>query len=48
VLAAVPIAFGIIGATLLPQPWSIASAIGGLAIYIGIQRYAVPLEGRDK
>ena len=47
VLAAVPIALGIVGATRLPLPWSIASAIGGVVFYIGTQRYAVPLVGRD-
>ena len=47
VAAAVPIAMGIVGATWLPLPSSIASAIGGVALYIGIQRYAVPLVGRE-
>ena len=47
VAAAVPIALGLVGATRLPLPWSVASAIGSVAIYIGLQRYAVPLVGRD-
>jgi hypothetical protein len=47
ITAAVPVALGIIAAVRLPVPWSIAGAVGGALGYVAIQRYLVPLLGRD-
>jgi hypothetical protein len=47
VASAVPIALGLVGAARLPLPWSVASLIGGLVAYVVLQRYAVPVVGRD-
>ena len=45
--AAVPVALGIVVAVKLAVPWSIAGAVGGLVAYVGIQRFVVPVVGRD-
>ena len=45
--AAAPVALGIVAAIKLAVPWSVAGAIGGLVAYVGIQRFIVPLVGRD-
>ena len=45
--AAVPVALGIVAAIKLAVPWSIAGAIGGLVAYVTIQRFVVPVVGRD-
>ena len=47
IAAAVPVALGIVAAIKLALPWSIAGAIGGLVAYVGIQRFVVPVVGRD-
>jgi len=45
--AAAPVALGIVAIIRLAVPWSIAGAVGGLVAYIGIQRFVVPVVGRD-
>ena len=45
--AAAPVALGIVAAIKLAVPWSVAGAIGGLVAYVGIQRFVVPVVGRD-
>ena len=45
--AAVPVALGIVAAVKLAVPWSFAGAVGGLIAYVGIQRFVVPVVGRD-
>ena len=45
--AAAPVALSIIAAIKLAVPWSIAGAVGGLIAYVGIQRFVVPVVGRD-
>jgi hypothetical protein len=47
VAAAIPIALGIVGAVRLHMPWSWAAAVGGVVSYVLLQRYVVPLVGRD-
>jgi hypothetical protein len=47
VAAAIPIALGIVAAVRWPLPWSVAGLVAGLMLYVAIQRYAVPLVGRD-
>jgi hypothetical protein len=45
--AAAPVALGIVAAIKLAVPWSIAGAVGGLVAYVAIQRFVVPVVGRD-
>ena len=47
ICAAAPVALGIVASIKLAVPWSIAGAIGGLVAYVGIQRFIVPVVGRD-
>ena len=47
IAAAAPIALGIVAAIKLAVPWSIAGAVGGLVAYVGLQRFVVPVVGRD-
>jgi hypothetical protein len=48
VLAATPIALGIVAAVRLDAPWSIAGALGGVLAYVALQRWVVPLVGREQ
>ena len=45
--AAAPVALGIVAGIKLAVPWSIAGAVGGLIAYVAIQRFVVPVVGRD-
>jgi len=45
--AAAPVALGIVAAIKLSVPWSITGAVVGLVAYVGIQRFVVPIVGRD-
>jgi len=45
--AAVPVALGIVAAIKLAFPWGIAGAVAGLVAYVGIQRFVVPVVGRE-
>ena len=47
IAAATPVALGIVAAVRLSQPWSAAGLVGGLAAYVAIQWYLVPVVGRD-
>ena len=47
VAAAAPIALGIVGAVKLPTPWSVASFVGGLVVYLVLQQFVVPVVGRQ-
>jgi hypothetical protein len=47
IVAAAPVALGIVAAIKLAVPWSIAGAVGGLVAYVAIQRFIVPVVGRD-
>jgi len=47
VVAAVPIALGVVGAVRLSAPWSIVSLAVGILAYVVLQQFVVPLVGRD-
>ena len=47
VVAAVPVALGILGAVRLSAPWSIGSFVAGIVAYIALQHFVVPVVGRD-
>ena len=47
VIAATPIALGIVAAVRLDAPWSIAGAISGALAYVALQHWVVPLVGRE-
>lgn len=43
IAAAIPLAGGIIGLIRLPLPWSLAAALAAFLVYVGLQRFVVPL-----
>ena len=47
IAAAIPVALGIVAAIRLSVPWSIAALVVGVLGYVAIQRYFVPVVGRD-
>jgi len=47
IAAAVPVALGIVAAIKLAVPWSIVGGVGGWILYVAIQRFVVPVVGRD-
>jgi DNA-directed RNA polymerase subunit RPC12/RpoP len=48
VIAATPIALGIVAAVRFEAPWSIVGPIAGVIAYISLQRWVVPLVGREE
>jgi hypothetical protein len=48
VIAAVPIALGIVAAVSLSGPTSYAGLLAGFVAYFALQRYAVPVIPRDQ
>ncbi len=47
VAAAIPVAFGIIAAIRIPLPWNVVGGLSGLIAYGVLQRWVVPLVGRE-
>jgi hypothetical protein len=47
VAAAAPVALGIVAAIELHLPWNIVGASAGVAAYVAIQIWLVPVVGRD-
>jgi hypothetical protein len=47
VACAVPLALAIVAAVRLPAPVGIACAVSGVASYFALQRWVVPLQGRE-
>jgi hypothetical protein len=47
IAAAIPFAFGMVGALRLSFPWLILSGLGGIAAYLLIQWFFVPIVRRD-
>ena len=47
VAAAVPVALGILAAVKLDAPWNVVGAIAGAGTYVAIQRWVVPVVGRE-
>ena len=45
--AAVPVALGILAAVKLDAPWNVVGAIAGAGTYVAIQRWVVPVVGRE-
>jgi ribosomal protein S27E len=48
VAVAAPVALGIIGAINFEIPWNALAAFAGVIAYGILQRWVVPLEGRDR
>jgi hypothetical protein len=46
--AAIPVALGIIAAIRLPPPWNVLGALSSVIAYGGLQRWVVPLVGRER
>ena len=43
VLAAVPVALGLVAAVRLPMPFAVGGAAAGIVAYLLLQRFAIPL-----
>ena len=47
IAAATPVALGIIAAIRSPPPWNVVAGLSGLIAYGVLQRWVVPLVGRE-
>jgi hypothetical protein len=45
--AALPVALGIIAAIRIPLPWNVLGGLSGVIAYGALQRWVVPLVGRE-
>ncbi|MBC8026535.1 MAG: hypothetical protein H7Y89_11110 [Steroidobacteraceae bacterium] len=45
--AAIPVALGIIAALRFPLPWNVLGGVSGVIAYGALQRWVVPLVGRE-
>jgi hypothetical protein len=45
--AAIPVAVGIVAAIRIPLPWNVLGALSGVIAYGVLQRWVVPLVGRE-